>query len=109
MHLGEAFAQGYRAPRGDGSFVLPRPRDSDAKLRYSHFPIYGEWLRIPRAYMDDHKPQNLPQLLIDNRVKLSYYTFVVAVFAGIVTVLLAFSTVVIAIAQTVAANRALKL
>jgi hypothetical protein len=109
MHLGEGFAQGYRAPGEDRSFVLSRPRDSDAKLRYSGFPIYGERLRILRAYMDDHKPQNLRQLLIDNRDKLSYYTFVVAVFAGTVTVLLAFSTVVIAITQTVAAYRALKL
>lgn len=109
LHLGERPESPYAAPSKFSTNAFMDQLAKNPMLQYSSFPIYGERLRILRAYMDARKPRNLKQLRKDNRDTLSYYTFWTAVVAGSVTVFLAFSAVVIAIAQTVAAYRALHL
>jgi hypothetical protein len=107
MHLGEGFAKGYSAPRDKKMLDLPKQLRKNPMLSYSDFPIYEGRLRILMAYMNSRKPRNLRQLRKDSRDTLNYWTFWVAVIAGSITVFLAFSAVLIAIVQTVAAYRAL--
>lgn len=78
-------------------------------LSYADFPIYGERLRVLRAYIDNRPPLTLRQLRKDKRNTLGYWTLWAAVIAGSLTVFLALSTLMISIAQTVAAYKVLDL
>ncbi|PMD53171.1 uncharacterized protein K444DRAFT_704972 [Hyaloscypha bicolor E] len=76
-------------------------------LRYAEFPILETRLRQLRHYMDSSQPRTLRQLWNDNRDTLSYYTFWGVIIFGGLSVFHAFFSLMIGIAQTVAAFKTL--
>jgi hypothetical protein len=78
-------------------------------VAYNKFPVYESRLRELRYYMDSQKPRGLRQLWSDNRDSLSYYTFWGVILFGGMGILLAFFSLAVSIAQTVASFKALQL
>jgi hypothetical protein len=79
------------------------------QLSYDEFTIFEHRLRALRAYMDSAQPRGLRQLWKDNRNSLAYYTFWGVLIFGGATFLTALLALFLAIAQTVAAYKALNL
>jgi hypothetical protein len=78
-------------------------------VSYAQFPIFETRLRQLRHYMDSQKPRGLHQLWKDNRDSLNYYTFWGVIIFGLLSVFLAFFSLAVSVAQTVASFRALEL
>ena len=75
---------------------------------YSGYQYFGDRLRELKTYMDSRKPRSLSQLWKDSRDSLQWWTFWAVIFVGGASLFLAFSSLAISIAQTVAAFRAIK-
>ncbi|KAH9206645.1 hypothetical protein DL95DRAFT_450742 [Leptodontidium sp. 2 PMI_412] len=84
--------------------IMARDRD---QLRYADFPILEARLRQLRHYMDSRTPSTLRQLWNDKRDTLTYYTFWGVIIFGGLSVFLAFFSLSIGIAQTIAAFKTL--
>jgi hypothetical protein len=82
---------------------------SKNSIPYAHFPVFETRLRQLRHYMDSQKPRGFRQLWHDKRDSLNYYTFWGVIIFGGVSVFLAFFSLAVSVAQTVASFRALQL
>ena len=70
----------------------------------SHFE---EQLRVLKAFMDGKKPRTIGQLWKDARDATSWWTFWAVLFFGIVSILLALGSLIVAIVQTVGTFQAI--
>lgn len=77
-------------------------RIPQARIAYSEFPVYRERLRILREYMDHQQPKSFWALLMDKRNPHTYYTLLVAVVFGVLTILVGFWALIATILSTVA-------
>jgi hypothetical protein len=93
----------------DGSESILKAAVKKDLVSYDRFPVFETRLRQLRHYMDSQKPQSLFQLWEDSRDSLSYYTFWGVIIFGLLSVFLAFFSLAVSVAQTVAAFRALEL
>ena len=71
-------------------------------VTYARFPIFETRLRQLRHYMDSQKPRGFRQLWKDNRDSLNYYTFWGVIIFGLLSVFLAFFSLAVSVAETVA-------
>ena len=78
-------------------------------IPYSHFLVFEARLRQLRQYMGNQKPRGFRQLWHDKRDSLNYYTFWGVIIFGGISVFLAFFSLAVSVAQTVASFRALEL
>jgi hypothetical protein len=78
-------------------------------VSYAQFPVFETRLRQLQHYMGSQKPRGLRQLWKDNRDSLNYYTFWGVIVFGLLSVFLAFFSLAVSVAQTVASFRALEL
>jgi len=99
-HIGKADWAKYE----EYQYIASAPR-----LNYSEFPIFENRLRTLRAYMDTAKPRGLLQLWRDNRDSLTYYTFWGVIVFGVGSLFVAFLSLAVSIAQTVASFKSLHL
>jgi hypothetical protein len=89
---------------GDRDWLAGKPQ-----FRYGDFPIFEDRLRQLRHYMDTQKPCTFRQMWKDKRDTSNYFTFWAVMIFGGLGVLLAFLSLVVSIAQTVASFKALNL
>jgi hypothetical protein len=80
-----------------------------SQFRYIDFPIFEDRLRQLRYYMDTQKPRTFRQIWKDKRDTLNYFTFWAVMIFGGLGVLLAFLSLAVSIALTVASFKALNL
>jgi hypothetical protein len=78
-------------------------------FRYLEFPIFEDRLRHLRHYMDTQKPRTFRQMWKDKRDTSNYFTFWAVIVFGGLGVLLAFLSLAVSVAQTVASFKALNL
>jgi hypothetical protein len=78
-----------------------------SQLSYSQFPVFETRLRQLSQYMSSQKPRGVVQLWKDNRDSINYYTFWGVIIFGGLSVFLAFLSLAVSVAQTVASFRAL--
>ncbi|KAK0108664.1 stretch-activated cation channel mid1 [Cadophora gregata] len=76
-------------------------------VSYSQFGVFQTRLRQLRHYMDSQKPRGIRQLWKDKRDTLNYYTFWAVIIFGSLSIFLAFFSLAVSIAQTVASFKAL--
>ncbi|MCJ1404497.1 hypothetical protein MMC11_007723 [Xylographa trunciseda] len=68
---------------------------------------FEEQLRVLKAFMDGKKPRTIGQLWKDARDATSWWTFWAVLFFGIVSILLALGSLIVAIVQTVGTFQAI--
>ncbi|KAK3321972.1 hypothetical protein B0H66DRAFT_185456 [Apodospora peruviana] len=68
--------------------------------RFDSYPIFGDQLRMLKAYMDAQKPGGIVGLWRDNRDSMAWYTFWAVVFVGSLSLVLSFLSLIVSIAQT---------
>jgi hypothetical protein len=84
-----------------------RHHDETTSLTYSGL-YFEEQLRILKGFMDGKKPRTIRQLWSDARDATSWWTFWAVLFFGILSLLLAFGSLVVGIAQTVGTFEAIR-
>ena len=77
-------------------------------LPYTSFGSYEKRLRVLRHYMDTSKPTGFRNLWHDRRDSLTYYTFWGVIVLGGLSVLLGLLSLLVGVAQTIAAFKALE-
>ncbi|KAH7400441.1 hypothetical protein BKA64DRAFT_708120 [Cadophora sp. MPI-SDFR-AT-0126] len=102
-HLGEDM-DNYRYEGYRDVFKAARNK---ALVPYAQFPVFENRLRQLRHYMDSQKPRGIRQLWKDKRDTLNYYTFWGVIIFGSLSIFLAFFSLAVSIAQTVASFKAL--
>ncbi|KAH6704050.1 hypothetical protein BKA61DRAFT_181952 [Leptodontidium sp. MPI-SDFR-AT-0119] len=103
IHLDSIGSLGFREREGgykSGAFTKEL-------IPYAQFPIFETRLRQLRFYMDSQKPRGIRQLWKDKRDTLNYYTFWGVIIFGFLSIFLAFFSLAVSIAQTVASFKAL--
>lgn len=76
-------------------------------ISYASFPTFETRLRQLRHYMDSQKPRGILQLWKDKRDTLNYYTFWGVIIFGSLSIFLAFFSLAVSVAQTIASFKAL--
>jgi hypothetical protein len=77
------------------------------KDSYDSYPVFGDKLRVLVAYMDSQKPGGLRGLWYDKRDSGAWFTFWAVLWIGGISLLLAFCSLAVSVAQTVATFKAL--
>ena len=77
-------------------------------LPYSSLGSYEKRLRVLRHYMDTSKPTGFRNLWHDRRDSLTYYTFWGVIVLGGLSVFLGLLSLLVGVAQTIAAFKALE-
>ena len=103
QHLGNDTGSYYASVYGK---VFEAAR-SKRLVPYAQFPVFENRLRQLRHYMDSQKPRGIRQLWRDKRDTLNYYTFWGVIIFGSLSIFLAFFSLAVSVAQTVASFKAL--
>lgn len=103
LHLGKD-TKSYYASEYQEMFETAQ---SKRLVPYAQFPVYANRLRQLRHYMDSQKPRGFRQLWKDKRDTLNYYTFWGVIIFGSLSIFLAFFSLAVSVAQTVASFKAL--
>lgn len=75
---------------------------------FDEYPIWGDRLRMLKAYMDSQKPKGIRGLWQDKRDGLQWYTFWLVVIVGSASVFLSALSLVASVLQTVGTYRGLE-
>ena len=81
--------------------------ESDSMRSFAHFPRFGDRLRELKFYMDNQKPSDWYQLWKDKRDRVQHVTFWAVLVFGSISIVLAFVSIAVSSAQTVAAFRSI--